>query len=195
MFMALPSEMDFSYKHEIPKGVEDLVERIKKYYPSANLDIIYKAYDLAEKAHKGQYRKDGSPFFLHPLCVASILADLRLDVYTIVTGLLHDVVEDTSIDLKFLRGQFNDTIAFLVDGVSKVSQISFKDTQKKDSENMRKMIVAMARDVRVILVKLADRLHNMRTLIHLPEVKRRKVAQETMDIYAPLASRPGNALY
>lgn len=189
--MALPSEMDFSYKHEIPKGVEDLVIRIKKYYPSANLDIIYQAYELAEKAHKGQYRKDGSPFFLHPLCVASILADLRLDVYTIVTGLLHDVVEDTSINLKFLREQFNDTIAFLVDGVSKVSQIQFKDTQKKDSENMRKMIVAMARDVRVILVKLADRLHNMRTLIHLPEEKRLKVAQETMDIYAPLASRLG----
>lgn len=189
--MALPRKMDVNYKNETPKSVDDLIVRIQRYYPSADLEIVHKAYRLAEKAHAGQYRKDGSPFVFHPLCVASILADLKLDLYTIVTGLLHDVVEDTSVGLDFLKEQFNDTVAFLVDGVSKVSQIHFKDTQKKDSENMRKMIVAMACDVRVILVKLADRLHNMRTLIHLPQEKRLKVAQETKDIYAPLASRLG----
>ena len=189
--MALPQKMDFENQHKTSMGIEDLITQIKAYYPEADLEIIHKAYKLAEKAHTGQYRKDGSPFFYHPLCVASILADLQLDLYTIVTGLLHDVVEDTSVSLDVIKEQFNDTVAFLVDGVSKVSQINFHNTQKKDSENMRKMIVAMACDVRVILVKLADRLHNMRTLIHLPPEKRLKVAQETMDIYAPLASRLG----
>ena len=189
--MALPRTMDLDHKYETPQGIDDLIARIQIYYPAADLEIVHKAYELAEKAHTGQYRKDGSPFVFHPLCVASILADLKLDLYTIVTGLLHDVVEDTPVGLDFLKEQFNETIAFLVDGVSKVSQIHFKDTQKKDSENMRKMIVAMARDVRVILVKLADRLHNMRTLNHLPQEKQLRVAQETMDIYAPLASRLG----
>ena len=189
--MALPQKMDLEHQYKIPTGIEDLISRIKSYYPEADLKIIHKAYELAEKAHKGQYRKDGSPFFHHPLCVASILADLELDLYTIVTGLLHDVVEDTPVGLDIIKEQFNDTVAFLVDGVSKVSQINFYNTQKKDSENMRKMIVAMACDVRVILVKLADRLHNMRTLVHLPPEKRLKVAKETMDIYAPLASRLG----
>ena len=189
--MASPQKAALDPKHNNPRGIEDLIIRIKKYYPTADLDVVHKAYRLAEKAHTGQYRKDGSPFFFHPLYVASILADLKLDLYTIVTGLLHDVVEDTSVSLDFIKEQFNETVAFLVDGVSKVSQIDFKNTQKKDSENMRKMIVAMACDVRVILVKLADRLHNMRTLIHLPQEKRLKVAQETLDIYAPLASRLG----
>lgn len=189
--MSSERKINLDYKHKSEQGVQDLIARIQKYYPSANLDIVHKAYNLAEKAHTGQYRKDGTPFVCHPLHVATILADLKLDLYTIVTGLLHDVVEDTSVGLDVIKEQFNKTVAFLVDGVSKVSQIHFKDTQKKDSENMRKMIVAMACDVRVILVKLADRLHNMRTLIHLPLEKRLKVAQETLDIYAPLASRLG----
>ena len=182
---------DLSNQDETSKGMKKLSARIKAYYPSADLDIIHKAYNLAKKAHTGQYRKDGSPFVAHPVCVAFILAELKLDLYTIVTGLLHDVVEDTSISLDVIKQQFNETVAFLVDGVSKVSQIHFQGTQKKDSENMRKMIVAMACDVRVILVKLADRLHNMRTLIHLPPEKRIKTAQETLDIYAPLAGRLG----
>ena len=173
------------------RSMDELISRIKEYYPAADLTPLHKAFDLAKNAHSGQYRKDGAPFFSHPLSVAFILADLQLDLYTIVTGLLHDVVEDTSVSLNAIKKEFNDTVAFLVDGVSKVSQIHFKDTQKKDSENMRKMIVAMARDVRVILVKLADRLHNMRTLVHLPPEKQLKVAQETLDIYAPLASRLG----
>jgi len=189
--MTSPQKAALNPRHHNPRDIEDLITRINKYYPTADLNVVHKAYRLAEKAHTGQYRKDGSPFFFHPLYVASILADLKLDLYTIVTGLLHDVVEDTSVSLDFIREQFNETVAFLVDGVSKVSQIDFKNTQKKDSENMRKMIVAMACDVRVILVKLADRLHNMRTLIHLPREKRLKVAQETLDIYAPLASRLG----
>ena len=193
--MALSQTVDSDYKHNTPKSIEDLITQIQQYYPSADLSIVHKAYKLAKKAHTGQYRKDGSPFFFHPLCVASILADLKLDLYTIVTGLLHDVVEDTSVGLDFIKKEFNDTVAFLVDGVSKVSQIHFKDTQKKDSENMRKMIVAMACDVRVILVKLADRLHNMRTLIHLPHEKRLKVAQENTG-YLRASSFPiGNTLY
>ncbi|MDE0518096.1 MAG: bifunctional (p)ppGpp synthetase/guanosine-3',5'-bis(diphosphate) 3'-pyrophosphohydrolase [Bdellovibrionales bacterium] len=189
--MAVLQKTNLDNKHTHPRGIENLVKQIQTYYPSADLDIINKAYTLAKRAHTGQYRKDGSPFMSHPLCVASILAELKLDLYTIVTGLLHDVVEDTSVSLDIIKEQFNDTVAFLVDGVSKVSQINFKNTQKKDSENMRKMIVAMACDVRVILVKIADRLHNMRTLVHLPPEKRLKVAQETLDIYAPLASRLG----
>ena len=189
--MALQNKTEWDYNTKSAQGVEELCARIHKYYPSADLSIVHKAYNLAKRAHTGQYRKDGTPFVFHPLKVAFILADLKLDLYTIVTGLLHDVVEDTSVGLDSIKKSFNNTVAFLVDGVSKVSQIHFKDTQKKDSENMRKMIVAMARDVRVILVKLADRLHNMRTLIHLPLEKRLKTAQETMDIYAPLASRLG----
>ncbi len=189
--MSFQRKIDLGYQNKSEQGIKDLISCIQEYYPTANLDIVYKAYELAEKAHTGQYRKDGTPFVFHPLHVALILADLKLDLYTIVTGLLHDVVEDTSIGLDTIKEQFNETVAFLVDGVSKVSQIHFKNTQKKDSENMRKMIVAMARDVRVILVKLADRLHNMRTLIHLHKEKRVKIAQETLDIYAPLASRLG----
>ena len=169
----------------------DLNARIQKYYPSADLNLVQRAYTLANKAHKGQYRKDGSPYVSHPLAVACVLADFKMDLYTIVTGLLHDVVEDTPVSLDEIQAEFNETVAFLVDGVSKIGRIEFSSKQKKDSENMRKMIVAMSRDVRVILVKLADRLHNMRTLIHLPPEKRLKVARETLDIYAPLAGRLG----
>jgi len=189
--MALPQITHLNNQTVIITDIEDVVARIIQYYPNADIDIIYKAYELASSAHKGQLRKDGSPFISHPLSVAFILADLKLDLYTIVTGLLHDVVEDTPTTLEDIKKQFNDTIAFLVDGVSKVSQVHFKDTHKKNSENMRKMFVAMACDVRVILVKLADRLHNMRTLAYMPLEKQQKVAQETIDIYAPLASRLG----
>ena len=187
--MAIPQLIEPNSK--APINIQDLITQIQNYYSSANLDIIRKAYQIAEKAHKNQYRKDGSLYISHPLCVASILADLKLDLYTIIAGLLHDVVEDTPLTLKDIEKEFNQTIAFLVDGVSKISRIHFKKIQQKDSENMRKMVVAMARDIRVILIKLADRLHNMRTLHHLPEEKRLKIAQETLDIYSPLASRLG----
>ena len=188
--MALLRAMD---KENTNPSIElkDLLLKIKNYYPSANLDIVQKAYRLAKKAHEGQTRQDGSDYITHPLSVACILADLQMDLYTIITGLMHDVIEDTSVNLKTIQQEFNDTVAFLVDGVSKVSHLNFKDTCHKDSENMRKMIVAMARDVRVIIVKLADRLHNMRTLNYLPSDKQAKVGQETLDIYAPLAGRLG----
>ena len=194
--MALAQKKDFAIKTPPQKAdpltdMADLTCRIQKYYPSADLSLVQKAYTLAKKAHTGQYRKDGSPYVSHPLAVACVLADLKMDLYTIVTGLLHDVVEDTSVGLEEIQEEFNDTVAFLVDGVSKINRIESPSRQKKDSENMRKMIVAMSRDVRVILVKLADRLHNMRTLIHLPLEKRLKVARETLDIYAPLAGRLG----
>ena len=191
--MALPQKKDFVI--ETPPRtaltLADLNARIQQYYPSADLSLVKKAYTLAKKAHTGQHRKDGAPFISHPLSVACILADLKMDLYTIVTGLLHDVVEDTQVSLSEISEEFNDTVAFLVDGVSKITRIEFQSRQKKNSENMRKMIVAMSQDVRVILVKLADRLHNMRTLVHLPPEKQRKVAQETLDIYAPLAGRLG----
>ena len=193
--MALAQKKDFTVETP-PRTVTsvdlpDLYARIQKYYPSADLSLVQKAYHLAKKAHTGQCRKDGSPYVSHPFAVACILADFKMDLYTIVTGLLHDVVEDTAVGLEEISEEFNDTVAFLVDGVSKINRIKFSSRQKKDSENMRKMLVAMSRDVRVILVKLADRLHNMRTLAHLPIDKRLKVARETLDIYAPLAGRLG----
>ena len=187
--MALLAPTDYSKKTQ--DSFNSLLKSIQKYYPSADLKIVHKAYQLAKGAHIGQSRKDGSQFITHPLSVARILADLNMDLYTIVTGLLHDVVEDTSIDLKKIKEEFNSTVAFLVDGVSKVSYLDFKNTQQKDSENMRKMVVAMAKDVRVILVKLADRLHNMRTLHYMPKDKQKRSAGETLDIYAPLAGRLG----
>ena len=185
--MALTKFSEFSNQHP---NIQNLIQQIRNYYSSADLNIVQKAYQVAEKAHSNQYRKEGVPFITHPLNVASILADLKLDLYTIVAGLLHDVVEDTSLTLKDIESEFNKTIAFLVDGVSKISRIHFKKS-KQDSENMRKMVVAMAKDIRIILIKLADRLHNMRTLVHLSEDKRLEIAQETLDIYSPLASRLG----
>ena len=178
-----------SYKTICP--VETLISLIQKYHPTADTKPVYKAYRMAEKAHHGQVRKNGSPYITHPFKVACILAELKLDLNTIISGLLHDVVEDTPVSLKDIETHFGKTVAFLVDGVSKISQIHFKDSHHQDSENMRKMIVAMARDVRVILVKLADRLHNMRTLQYMSSEKQLKVAKETLEIYAPLASRLG----
>ena len=183
--------VDTSHKVKGTVDLQNLLDRIQTYYPSADMGLIKKAYQMAKKAHTGQARKDGSEYITHPLAVACILADLQMDIYTIITGLLHDVVEDTPVSLFDIQKEFDSKIAFLVDGVSKISHLNFKDTYQKDSENIRKMIVAMSRDVRVILVKLADRLHNMRTLQYLPAEKQNKVAMETLDIYAPLASRLG----
>ena len=183
--------IDMNHKAKKTGDLQELLTRIQTYYPSADLDIVEKAYNLAKKAHTGQTRKDGSHYITHPLAVACILADLQMDLYTIITGLLHDVVEDTSVSVTDIQKEFNSKIAFLVDGVSKISHLKFKSTYEQDSENMRKMVVAMSRDVRVILVKLADRLHNMRTLQYLPLEKQNKVAMETLEIYAPLASRLG----
>jgi GTP pyrophosphokinase len=153
--------------------------------------LVRKAYEFSEKAHIGQIRRSGEPYISHPLSVAGILAELKLDLDTIITGLLHDTVEDTSVTLEDIKKEFGESICLLVDGVTKISRMSFKNTHEKQGENIRKMIVAMGKDVRVILVKLCDRLHNMRTLHHMPYEKQSRIALETLEIYSPLASRLG----
>lgn len=173
------------------RTVEDLCEKIRGYFPQADLSVIEKAYAFSEKAHQGQFRRSGEPYISHPLSVAGILADLKLDLDTIATAILHDTVEDTHATLDDIRREFGDTIAVLVDGVTKISQMKFKNSVDKQGENIRKMIVAMGKDVRVVLVKLADRLHNMRTLGYMPFEKQTRIAQETLEIYAPLAGRIG----
>ncbi|PIS11015.1 MAG: GTP pyrophosphokinase [Bdellovibrio sp. CG10_big_fil_rev_8_21_14_0_10_47_8] len=173
------------------RTLDELTEKIRAYYPSADISLIEKAYHFSEKAHLGQIRRSGEPYISHPLCVAGILADLKLDLDSIVTGLLHDTVEDTQATIEDIRREFGETVAMLVDGVTKISQMKFKTSSEKQGENIRKMIVAMGKDVRVILVKLSDRLHNMRTLNHMPYEKQARIAQETLEIYCPLASRMG----
>ncbi|MBX2989258.1 MAG: bifunctional (p)ppGpp synthetase/guanosine-3',5'-bis(diphosphate) 3'-pyrophosphohydrolase [Bdellovibrionaceae bacterium] len=173
------------------RTVEDLCERIRSYYPQADISVVEKAYRFSEKAHEGQFRRSGEAYISHPLNVAGILADLHLDLDSIVTAILHDTVEDTHATLDDIRREFGDTVALLVDGVTKISQMKFKNSLDKQGENIRKMIVAMGKDVRVVLVKLADRLHNMRTLGYMPYEKQARIAQETLEIYAPLAGRIG----
>ena len=168
-----------------------LIQKIKKYSPKTETGQILKAYKYAEEAHKGQTRRGGQPYITHPLAAANILADLHMDQESLITALLHDVVEDTPRSLKDIKKEFGPAIAFLVDGVTKISQTDFRNIHHKQSENIRKMIVAMGKDVRVILVKLADRLHNLRTLECLPPKKQTRIANETLDVYAPLASRLG----
>ncbi|MCC7016487.1 MAG: bifunctional (p)ppGpp synthetase/guanosine-3',5'-bis(diphosphate) 3'-pyrophosphohydrolase [Rhodospirillales bacterium] len=170
----------------------ELVEKVKAYDPNADEDILNRAYVYAMKAHGAQVRASGQSYFSHPLEVAGILTDYKLDAASIVTALLHDVVEDTTIKLDEVRGHFGPEVAKLVDGVTKLTRIEFQSDQTKQAENFRKLVLAMSEDIRVLLVKLADRLHNMRTLRHIqdPE-KRRRIAHETMDIYAPLAERIG----
>lgn len=174
-----------------PRTLEDLCDKILKYFPQADLTVIRKAYEFSEKAHEGQIRRSGEPYISHPLGVAGILADLRLDLDSIATGLLHDTVEDTHATIADIKSQFGETIAHLVDGVTKISKMNFKTSTERQGENIRKMIIAMGKDVRVILVKLCDRLHNMRTLHHMPYEKQSRIAQETLEIYSPLASRLG----
>jgi GTP pyrophosphokinase len=171
--------------------IEELIEKIQSYSPGANVDTIRRAYDFSAETHQGQRRLSGEPYLTHPLQVAGIIADLRLDVASVATGLLHDTVEDTLTTLEQVQALFGPEIASLVDGVTKISQINFRSREEKQAENFRKMILAMARDIRVILIKLADRTHNMRTLGHLAPERQRDIAQETLDIYAPLAHRLG----
>jgi GTP pyrophosphokinase len=171
--------------------LETLCNTISSYYPDAKLELVHKAYQFAESSHKGQLRSSGEPYIIHPVGVAQTLAELHLDLSSIVTGLLHDTVEDTHATLEQIEDEFGKDIAELVDGVTKLSQITFKTSEEKQAENFRKMILAMAKDIRVILVKLADRLNNMRTLEHLNPLKQKTIAQETLDIYAPIANRLG----
>jgi len=173
------------------KTVDELIEKIKAYYPQVPVQVIEKAYVFSEKAHQGQMRRSGEPYITHPLSVAGILADLKLDLDTILTGLLHDTVEDTSVTLEDVSREFGPTVAALVDGVTKIGLMNFRNSFDKQGENIRKMIVAMGKDVRVVLVKLCDRLHNMRTLNHMPYEKQARIAQETLEIYCPLAGRIG----
>jgi GTP pyrophosphokinase len=173
--------------------VSDLVEKVQAYHPTADVEMIRRAYDFSAKVHKGQRRLSGEPYLVHPTAVAGIIVDLKLDVPSVVGGLLHDTVEDTLTTLDEVESIFGDEIASLVDGVTKLSQVNFTSREEKQAENFRKMILAMAKDVRVILIKLADRTHNMRTLSHLPVEKQIITAQETLEIYAPLSHRLGIA--
>lgn len=171
---------------------EELIAGIRKYHPSDDISMIDKAYQLAYDAHKEQKRKSGEPYIIHPLCVAIILAELELDKETIVAGILHDVVEDTVLTLDEVSQLFGSEVALLVGGVTKLTQLSWSmDKVELQAENLRKMFIAMAKDIRVILIKLADRLHNMRTLQYMTPEKQQEIARETMDIYAPIAHRLG----
>lgn len=171
--------------------LHSLTDRILAYYPTANVEVITKAYHFSRRAHQGQLRESGALYFEHPFEVALILADLELDMETIVAGFLHDVLEDTQVTRDELKAEFGPTVLMLVEGVTKLDKLPFRDRFEHQAENMRKMIFAMAEDVRVILIKLADRLHNMRTLRHVSPEKQRLISQETLDIFAPLAHRLG----
>ncbi len=171
--------------------LETILEEVHRYNSEADLDLIRKAYVYSAKVHQGQTRRSGEPYLIHPLEVANILAKMKLDAPSIATGLLHDTVEDTLVTVEEVEQLFGRPIARLVDGVTKLSKINFTSREQRQAENFRKMFMAMAEDIRVILVKLADRLHNMRTLGYLPEEKQIKIAEETLDIYAPIAGRLG----
>jgi GTP pyrophosphokinase len=170
---------------------EDLLEKVRAYSPEADLELLRRAYVFSAFEHRGQVRRSGEPYLIHPLAVAEFLVDLRLDAVAISAGLLHDVVEDTLTTIERIRELFGPDVAHVVEGVTKISAIPFSSTEERQAENFRKMLLAMVDDIRVILVKLADRVHNMRTLNHLPEERRLRVAQETRDIYAPIANRLG----
>src|SRR5512143_3625050 len=172
---------------------ETLLEKVRSYSPEADLELLRRAYVFSALEHKGQVRHSGEPYLVHPLEVATILADMKMDAVTIAAGLLHDVVEDTLTTTERIHQTFGDEVAHLVEGVTKISAITFSSSEERQAENFRKMLLAMVDDIRVILVKLADRLHNMRTLAFLPEERRIKIAQETRDIYAPIANRLGMA--
>ncbi|MBS5954350.1 MAG: bifunctional (p)ppGpp synthetase/guanosine-3',5'-bis(diphosphate) 3'-pyrophosphohydrolase [Paraclostridium bifermentans] len=173
------------------KQLQELIEKIKRYAPNGDLDLIEKAYYYGKKAHEGQLRKSGEPYFIHPIAVANILCDMELDMQTIAAGLLHDVVEDTEFTYEDIKNDFGEEIADLVDGVTKLGQIKYKSKEETQAENLRKMFLAMSKDIRVILIKLADRLHNMRTLKFMPPEKAKAKATETLEIYGGIASRLG----
>lgn len=187
-------------EHQSPEKLyQGLIERVRKYHPSDDITLIDKAYHTAAEAHKEQQRKSGEPYIIHPLCVAIILADLEMDKETIAAGLLHDVVEDTILTKEEIEKEFGADVALLVDGVTKLQSLQLStdykdktpDQLEMQAQNLRKMFLAMAKDIRVILIKLADRLHNMRTLNYMPPEKQHRIAQETLDIYSPIAGRLG----
>ena len=170
---------------------EDIYETVRSHHPEADLELLRKAYIFSAVEHKGQTRASGEPYLVHPLEVAAILAEMRMDPACVAVGLLHDVLEDTLTDADRIREYFGEDVLHIVEGVTKISKIPFSSSEERQAENFRKLLLAMVDDVRVILVKLADRLHNMRTLQYLPDDRRVRIARETMDIYAPLAGRLG----
>src|SRR5688500_3185914 len=170
---------------------EDLVEKVRATNPDADIELLRRAYVFSAYEHKGQVRRSGEPYLVHPLEVADILADMRLDTVALSAGLLHDIVEDTPNTIEKIRELFGEQVAHVVEGVTKLSGLQFASNEERQAESSRKMLMAMVDDIRVILVKLADRLHNMRTLHHLAEERRARIAQETRDIYAPIANRLG----
>ncbi len=173
------------------KGVRVLVETLESYLPDAQVATILEAYEFGAVAHKGQTRKSGEPYITHPVAVAQELAEMHLDAEAICAAILHDVVEDTEASLDEIRGRFGEDVALIVDGVSKLDQIQFRSRAEAQAESFRKMMLAMIEDIRVILVKLADRLHNMETLGAMPTKKKKRIARETLDVYAPIANRLG----
>ena len=174
-----------------PVTIDAILEAVKRYQPNADTDLIRRAYELADAAHKGQKRVSGEDYIIHPLAVAKILTDLQIDDITISAAILHDVVEDTTHTLDEMRERFGDEVAMLIDGVTKLGRIQYKSKEEQQLESYRKMFLAMAKDIRVIMIKLADRLHNMRTLKYMREDKQKRIARETIEIYAPLANRLG----
>ncbi|MBX3305519.1 MAG: bifunctional (p)ppGpp synthetase/guanosine-3',5'-bis(diphosphate) 3'-pyrophosphohydrolase [Nitrospira sp.] len=178
-------------KYETVTSIDQLLDRVQSYQPDADLGMVRKAYEFSAKAHEGQTRRSGEPYVKHPVAVAGVLTSLKTDVTAIVAGLLHDTLEDTVATAGELEREFGKDVVHLVDGVTKIGKITFKSSEEKQAENFRKMVLSMADDIRVVIIKLADRLHNMRTLEHLSEGKRLEIAQETLEIYAPLANRIG----
>jgi GTP pyrophosphokinase len=177
--------------YETVTDIGQLLDRVRSYQPEADLSLLRKAYDFSAKAHEGQKRRSGEPYVQHPVAVAGVLTLLKTDVAAVVAGLLHDTLEDTVATPAELEREFGKEVVHLVDGVTKIGKITFRSYEEKQAENFRKMVLSMADDIRVVIIKLADRLHNMRTLEHLSEAKRQEIAQETLEIYAPLANRIG----
>ncbi|BFU93862.1 MAG: GTP pyrophosphokinase [Nitrospira sp.] len=177
--------------YETVTDLDQLLDRVKSYHVDADLGVVRKAYEFSARAHQGQLRRSGEPYLQHPIAVAGVLTSLKTDVTAIVAGLLHDTLEDTVATPEELEKEFGKEVVHLVDGVTKIGKITFKSYEEKQAENFRKMVLSMADDIRVVLIKLADRLHNMRTLEHLSPAKRQAIAQETLEIYAPLANRLG----
>ncbi|HEV3474940.1 MAG TPA: bifunctional (p)ppGpp synthetase/guanosine-3',5'-bis(diphosphate) 3'-pyrophosphohydrolase, partial [Actinomycetota bacterium] len=176
---------------DTPQSLDALLKKVRSYNPKADVRVVQRAFDFAEESHREQRRASGEPFIAHPLGVAHILADLGMDTTTLVSALLHDVVEDTDLSVEDIKNTFGDEVAAIVDGLTKLDRITYRSREQEQAENVRKMIVAMARDIRVLIIKLADRLHNMRTLDSLSRVKQEEKATETLEIYAPLAHRLG----
>ena len=173
------------------KKKSEFLDTIKQFNENYDIDMISRAFDVAEEMHRGQLRKSGEPYLIHPMAVAEILAELGMDEETIIAGLLHDVVEDTPYTMEELARDFGEEVALLVDGVTKLGSLKFESKEARQVENLRKMFLAMSKDIRVLIIKLSDRLHNLRTINYMSHEKIVEKCQETLDIYAPLAARLG----